>query len=267
VPPEQLGVVDVVLCTSGLPGAFDEESYGRLDAAAATVLVPDEPTARRVRRAGRSRRVRVAGAGDVLRIGPLVVSISPARAPPGAAAAAVGFHVTGAVDDDGEPGGRGPVGAAAWHTGPIPPLDVDAVVAGFAADHRADVVLGAGPVFGWRSGGPAFLAGIADVQALARRAGARAVVPLGLEVDVAPPLSGVVGRLTDDARPVGLRRDDRADVRLPDRSKDGRTAAVGAPPPLLGSGSPSGLLAARPPVLGLPPGTWLRLSSSPVHRR
>jgi L-ascorbate metabolism protein UlaG (beta-lactamase superfamily) len=194
--PESLGHVDVVLVTGAVPGGFDDDGYARLDARGAAVLVPDETTRRRALRAPHTRRVRVVAAGDVVAVGPLVVTASPARP---AFGVGTGFHLRTRDGGDGDDVTRGDV--ALWHTGALPPLDVDATVAGFAADHGADVVLGVCVAVGWRSGGPSWSAGLDDVVVLARRAGASSLVPLGRDVAVAPLLSGVLaaGPTRDDA--------------------------------------------------------------------
>lgn len=180
VLPDELGPLDLVLVTSGLPGALDRSGYGALDTRRAVVLVPDEGVRRRVLRAGVARRVRVVGAGDVVRVGPLSIAVSPAQVPMlWPAARAVGFCIEGA-------------GARVWHTGPLPPLDVAADAVAFATDHAVDVVLGVSPGVALRVGGPPWFAGVADLQALARLARARAVVPLGDDIGVAPLLAGVM---------------------------------------------------------------------------
>ncbi len=180
--PDAVGAVDLVLITHGLPGGFDPAGYGALDlrdgGRRAGVIVPDERVRARALRAGSCRRVRVARAGDVVRRGGVRVSVSPAAIP---GSAAVGFHI------DGGPGAR------VWHTGPLPPLDVAAEAASFAADHPADLVLGVCAGVGARGAAPAVTAGLLDVQALARLARAQALVPLARDVDVAPILAGALG--------------------------------------------------------------------------
>jgi len=169
--------------------------------------------------------------GDVVGLGPLVITASPAGY---GAGDAVGYHValaTGAVDAFARRG-DGAGGPALWHTGPLPPLDVAVDAGGFAVDHRADVVLGAGPVVGWRVGGPPFVAPLDDVLLLARRARARAVVPLGGDVDVAIAMQGVLAR--------------RA-------SAPGRPSFASAP--LASSGGPR--------VIDAAAGTWLRWTTAP----
>jgi hypothetical protein len=233
--PASCGPIDVVLVTGSAPGCFDDAGFARLNARGATVLVVDERSRHRALRAGHTRRVRVVRPGDVVDVGPLVITASPARPLVGAG---VGFHVRGRVPvvDSTPPGGdvagtdpRGGDAFSLWHTGAVPPLEVDAAAAGFAAEHPADLVLGVCPTFGLRSGGPAWSAGLDDVAALARQAGASALVPLGGDVDVSPLWSGVVA-----ARRLGAPNDSASDgLRIVDE----------------------------------PPGTWLRTGTVRRRRR
>jgi hypothetical protein len=117
--PANIGDVDVVCVCAA---ARRMKSLAAAVANDARVLVPDESTARRARHAG-FLAVRVVAAGDVVAVGDVVITASPARG-------ALGFHVQSA-------------GHAVWVTGPIAPLDVDAGPAAFAKDHRAAVVISA----------------------------------------------------------------------------------------------------------------------------
>jgi hypothetical protein len=116
-------------------------------------------------------------------IGGVAITASPAAAVIGRG---VGFHL-----DDGR--------AALWHTGSIPPLDVDAGSTAFAADHPARVVCAGASGLSLSSGGPPLFADVDDGVALARLAHARAVLPIGrgarpaglfsLVLSTAPPSS------------------------------------------------------------------------------
>ena len=160
-PPAALGRVDVVLVTCGEPGSFDPDSVARLDVRRARFIVPDDGVRKQLALLGH-HRVRGVRPGDVVDLGPLRVTVSPGR---GVVSAAVGFHI-----DDGA--------QRLWHTGTFPPLDVDAQVMSFAADHAADVVCACAS--GLRSSSePAIFADVDDALALARIARARVLLPIG----------------------------------------------------------------------------------------
>ena len=162
-PPGTLGRVDVVGVSCGEPGSFDPDTIEALDVRRARFLVPDDSVRKRLAQLGHSR-VRVVAPGDVVEVGGLRVTVSPGR---GAISRAVGFH----VDGGGAP--------ALWHTGPLPPLEVDAQVMSFAADHPADVVCACASGLGLSSGGPPIFADVDDALALARLARARVLLPIG----------------------------------------------------------------------------------------
>jgi len=175
--PERVGPLDVVVITSGEPWSFDPRTMARLDIAHARVLVPDEDTARRARRF--TRRVRVLAPHAVTAVAGLTVRASPGR---GAfhqlvntsVGRAMGVHLT-------VPGTK-----SLWHTGLVPPLDVDANAVVFARANAADVVLGCGWGASLRAGGPALIADIDDATALATLCGAHTIVPLGVNDAPAP---------------------------------------------------------------------------------
>jgi L-ascorbate metabolism protein UlaG (beta-lactamase superfamily) len=160
--PTELGPLDVVCISSGEVTSFDPHTLRALDARRASILVGDDDTAARVRHLG-WRRVRVLAAGHSVDIGGLRFTASPGR---GVFGDAVGF----VVDDRG---------FRLWHTGPLPALETDATVAGFAAAHPVDVVLGCSNGLRLRTGGPPLQAEVADVVTLARVAQARTLLHIG----------------------------------------------------------------------------------------
>lgn len=168
---EALGALDLVCISSADPTSFDPRSLAALDTRGAAVLVPDDSVARRVRDLGLTK-VRVMRPGDVAETAGLVVRASPGR---GVVGEAIGFHI---VDRDEARAGS-PRGL--WHTGLLPPLEVDAAASTFATLHPADVVLGCAWGLRLRAGGPPLLADVLDATTLARLAGARVLVPLGRE--------------------------------------------------------------------------------------
>jgi hypothetical protein len=170
--PESLGPLDVVCISSSDPTSFDPKSLVALDTRRAAVLVPDDSVARRVRHLGLTK-VRVMRPGDVAETAGLVVRASPGR---GVVGDAIGFHV---MDRDEVRAGL--PGRGLWHTGLLPPLEVDAAASTFATLHPADVVLACTWGLRLRAGGPPLLADVLDATTLARLAGARLLVPLGQE--------------------------------------------------------------------------------------
>jgi hypothetical protein len=168
---EALGALDLVCISSSDPTSFDPRSLAALDTRRAAVLVPDDSVARRVRHLGLTK-VRVMRPGDVAETAGLVVRASPGR---GVVGDAIGFHI---VDRDEA---RAGVPRGLWHTGLLPPLEVDAAASTFATLHPADVVLGCAWGLRLRAGGPPLLADVLDATTLARLAGARVLVPLGQE--------------------------------------------------------------------------------------
>ena len=165
---DELGPLDVVCISSGEPTAFDPRTLDALDARFASILVGDDDTARRVRQRG-WRRVRVVQPGDAVDVAGLRIIASPGR---GLTGPAVGF-VVGAGGVAGGP--------RLWHTGSLPPLEVDARAAIFANDHRVDVVLGCAWGLRARTGGPPLLADLDDVIALARLAHAKVLLPIATD--------------------------------------------------------------------------------------
>jgi hypothetical protein len=170
---ESLGPLDLVCVSSSDPTSFDPRSLAALDTRGAAILVPDEGVARRVRHLGLTK-VRVMRPGDVAETAGLVVRASPGR---GVVGEAVGFHVM-----DRDEARAGVPGRGLWHTGLLPPLEVDATVSTFATLHPADVVLGCAWGLRLRAGGPPLLADVLDAMTLARLAGARLLVPVGQDV-------------------------------------------------------------------------------------
>lgn len=183
--PSELGPLDVVCISSGEVTSFDPRTLLALDAKRASILVNDDDTAARVRHLG-WRRVRVLAAGQSVDIGGLRFLASPGR---GVFGSAVGF----VVDD------RGFRSFRVWHTGPLPALETDATVAGFAAAHPVDVVLGCSNGLRLRTGGPPLQAEYADVVTLARVAQAHTLVPIGNEATPAGVFSLVWARDNDEA--------------------------------------------------------------------
>ena len=169
---ESLGPLDVVCISSSDPTSFDPRSLAALDTRRAAVLVPDDSVARRARHLGLTK-VRVMRPGDVTETAGLVVRASPGR---GVVGDAIGFHV---MDRDEVRAGL--PGRGLWHTGLLPPLEVDAAASTFATLHPADVVLACTWGLRLRAGGPPLLADVLDATTLARLAGARLLVPLGQE--------------------------------------------------------------------------------------
>jgi len=169
---EALGALDVVCVSSSDPTSFDPRSLAALDTRRAAVLVPDDSVARRVRHLGLTK-VRVMRPGDVAETAGLVVRASPGR---GVVGEAIGFHVM-----DRDEARAGLPGRGLWHTGLLPPLEVDAAASTFATLHPADVVLACTWGLRLRAGGPPLLADVLDATTLARLAGARLLVPLGRE--------------------------------------------------------------------------------------
>lgn len=161
-PAGRIGRVDVVCVTSGDFGAFDAATVAALDVGGARFLVPDDAVRKRLAHLGH-RRVRVVDPGDVVGFGDVVVTASPAAAVFGNGR---GFHLDG--------GG----GATLWHTGSVPPLEVDAQSTSFAADHPARVVCAHASGLALTSSGPPLFADLDDGVALARIARARAVLPI-----------------------------------------------------------------------------------------
>ena len=159
--PGSLGRIDVIGVTSGEPTSFDLRTVAGLDVRRARFLVPDDDVRKRLALLGHTR-VRVVRAGDVVDIGGLRIHVSPAH---GVLSAAVGFHL-----DAGAP--------TLWHSGPIPPLEVDAQVASFAADHPASIVCVCASGMGLSSSGPPLFANVDDALALARLARARVLMPV-----------------------------------------------------------------------------------------
>jgi hypothetical protein len=170
---ESLGPLDLICISSSDPTSFDPRSLAALDTRRAAVLVPDDSVARRVRHLGLTK-VRVLRPGDVTETAGLVVRASPGR---GVVGEAIGFHVM-----DRDEARAGFAGRGLWHTGLLPPLEVDAASSTFATLHPADVVLGCAWGLRLRAGGPPLFADVLDVTTLARLAGARLLVPLGQEV-------------------------------------------------------------------------------------
>ncbi|MDP2345869.1 MAG: MBL fold metallo-hydrolase [Deltaproteobacteria bacterium] len=192
--PSSLGRIDLVLISSGEPGSFDVDTIRRLDVRRARFLVPDDGVRKRLAQLGHAR-VRVLKAGDVVDVGGLRVTASPAQ---GVLGDAIGFHVA----SDGGPG--------LWHTGPIPPLEVDAQVMSFAADHEAAVVCGCCSGLGLSSSGPPWFAGVDDALALARLARARVLMPVARGV-VPAGLFSLVLSAPPPTRPVTTSRDPRVE--------------------------------------------------------
>lgn len=166
---DALGPVDVVCISSGEVTALDVRTLDALSLRGASVFVGDDDTARRVRQRG-LRRVRVLRPGQPVDVVGLRIEASPAR---GLVGEAIGFTVHG----PGTPG--------LWHTGPLPPLEVDARAASFASAHPVDVVLGCAWGLTTRAGGPPLAADLDDVAALARIARAHVLLPIGADADVA----------------------------------------------------------------------------------
>jgi len=208
--PEELGPLDLVCVSSGELTSFDARTVARLDLGRARILVPDDDTAARVRRLGHSR-VRVVRAGDTVAVAGLVVHVSPGR---GVASDAVGFHVAHAGASTTTTSSAAT--AAIWHTGLVPPLDVDARVAAFAGAHGARVVLGCAWGLRLRAGGPDYAASLDDVITLARLARARVLFPLGASKDAASP-AGVFSLVLARSPPLPEPLPDSVDlaVRLP----------------------------------------------------
>ena len=173
-PAGRIGRLDVVCVTSGDIGSFDLDTVRKLDVSAAYFLVPDKRVRDQLALLGH-RRVRIVAAGDVVPFGPLLVTVSPAR---GILGGGVGFHFAGiGVDDVSDVGGaeRQPT---LWHTGPVPPIEVDARSTSFAADHEASVVCGCASGFAVATSGPALFADVDDCAALARLARAGVLMPI-----------------------------------------------------------------------------------------
>lgn len=168
VPAGRIGRIDVVCVTSGDIGAFHLDTVRQLDVSQARFLVPDRHVRDQLALLGH-RRVRIVEAGDVVTFGPLAVTASPAR---GIVGAAVGFHF-GVVGVEGAL--RQPT---FWHTGPVPPIEVDARSTSFAADHEAFVVCGAASGLAVATSGPALFANVDDCATLARLARARVLLPV-----------------------------------------------------------------------------------------
>jgi L-ascorbate metabolism protein UlaG (beta-lactamase superfamily) len=179
--PSELGPLDVVCISSGEVTSLDPRTLLALDAKRASILVGDDDTAARVRHLG-WRRVRVMTAGNSVDIGGLRFLASPGH---GVFGAAVGF----VVDDRG---------FRVWHTGPLAALETDATVAGFAAAHPVDVVLGCSNGLRLRTGGAPLQAEYADVVTLARVAQARTLVPIGNDATPAGVFSLVWARDDDE---------------------------------------------------------------------
>ncbi len=158
----ELGPLDVVVITSGEPWCFDPRTFAQLDIAKASVIVPDEDTAKRVRKF--SNRVRVLRPLEATQVAGISVVASPAR---GVVADGIGVHVSSS-------------GTALWHTGHVPPVDAFSRAIQFARQHRSDVVLGCAWGLALRAVGPAFFADSKDVLTLGELCGARAVIPLSL---------------------------------------------------------------------------------------
>lgn len=162
-PPTSLGPLDLVCIGGGDPTSFDPRTLRHLDGERASFLVGDEDTARRVRQQGH-RRVRVLRPFERTEVLGLTITASPAV---GLLAPAVGFHV------------RSHEGRSLWHTGLVPPLDVDASAALFAEQHPAELVLGAAPALSAFASDPGLLAERDDVIALADLANAQQLIPIG----------------------------------------------------------------------------------------
>jgi hypothetical protein len=222
--PDELGPLDLVCVSSGELTSFDPRTVARLDLGRARILVPDDDTAARVRRLGH-RRVRVVRAGDTVAVAGLVVHVSPGR---GVASDAVGFHIAHADAWSTSTSTSTPTStststpttttaaASIWHTGLVPPLDVDARVAAFAGTHAARVVLGCAWGLRLRAGGPDYAASLDDAITLARLARARVLFPLGASRDAATPtgvFSLVLGRSPPPPEPLPESAD--LAVRLP----------------------------------------------------
>ncbi len=172
--PTRLGPIDVVCVSCGDVSAFDPRTVTALmgkDADGPRFIVPDDDVAKRVRQLG-FRRVRVAREGDVIATAGLRISTSPARA---IMSGGLGY----VVESDS---------TRVWHTGLVPPLEVDADAGIFAERHHpCDVAF----ICAWglrlRSGGPALFADVGDAEVLARLARAKVAVAMG-----------------QDARPAGV---------------------------------------------------------------
>ncbi len=212
--PDELGPLDLVCVSSGELTSFDPRTVARLDLGRARILVPDDDTAARVRRLGHSR-VRVVRAGDTVAVAGLVVHVSPGR---GVASDAVGFHIAHADGSSTTTTTTTTTTTAAsiWHTGLVPPLDVDARVAAFAGTHAARVVLGCAWGLRLRAGGPDYAASLDDAITLARLARARVLFPLGASRDAATP-TGVFSLVLGRSPPLPEPLPESADlaVRLP----------------------------------------------------
>ncbi len=172
-PPVQrdarhLGPIDVVCVSSGDATSFDPRTVAQLagsDAAGPRFLVPDDDVAKRVRQLG-FRRVRVVAVGDVTATVGLRIQASPAR---GILSAGLGYAVEGG-------------GARVWHSGLVPPLEVDADAGIFAERNPpCDVAF----VCAWglrlRSGGPALFADVDDAAVLGRLARSTITVPVATD--------------------------------------------------------------------------------------
>ncbi len=190
--PGSLGRLDVVAVTSGEPGSFDLDTVARLDLRRTRFLVPDEGVRKRLALLGHSG-VRVVRPGDVVVVGGVRVSVSPAR---GLLSSAVGFHLDGGS------------GSTLWHTGPIPPLEVDALAMSFAADHAANVVCAWAAGIALSSSGPPLFADGDDALALARLARARILLPIGRGM-VPAGLFSLVFTTTASSPPITTSRDPR----------------------------------------------------------
>jgi len=162
---DEVGPVDLVCISSGEATSFDPRTLVALDARHASILVGDDDTARRIRQLG-WRRVRVVSPTTPVDVGGLRIQASPGR---GLLGPAVGF-VVGSANHDG---------ARLWHTGLLPPLEVDARAAAFASANPVDVVLGCAWGLRSRTGGPPLQADVDDVAALARLARAQVLLPIG----------------------------------------------------------------------------------------
>ena len=162
---DEIGPVDLVCISSGEATSFDPRTLTALDAWHASILVGDDDTARRVRQLG-WRRVRVVSPTTPVDVGGLRIQASPGR---GLTGPAIGF-VVGSANREGP---------RLWHTGLLPPLEVDARAAAFASANPVDVVLGCAWGLRSRTGGPPLQADIDDVAALARLARARVLLPIG----------------------------------------------------------------------------------------